>query len=87
MESRYGSTNLNPADAANNLKRLASQRDDVFDGVTGMPLSEEEAARRKKAATNYDGQPDPAKDAMRVQQMQTMNVEEQLRQIKQKFAN
>ncbi|KAF2197031.1 hypothetical protein GQ43DRAFT_484463 [Delitschia confertaspora ATCC 74209] len=85
-ESRYGTTNLSTADVANNLKRLASQRDDVFDGVTGLPISEEELARRKRAATSYDGQPDPAKDAIRLQQMQTMNVEDQLRQLKQKFA-
>jgi splicing factor 3A subunit 1 len=86
-ESRYATTNLSTMDVANNLKRLASQRDDVFDGVTGIPISEEEAARRKRAATQYDGQPDPAKDAVRMQQMQSMNVEEQLRQIKQKYNN
>ena len=27
----------------------------MFDGVTGQALTEEEAARRKKAATSYDG--------------------------------
>lgn len=66
---------------ANNLKRLASQRSDVFDGVTGLPVSEEEAARRKKAATSYDGNPQPA-DTHR---MQSLNIEEQIRQIKEKY--
>ncbi|PVI02317.1 hypothetical protein DM02DRAFT_613012 [Periconia macrospinosa] len=82
-EARY-STVINPTDAANNLKRFASQRDDIYDGVTGVPISEEEAARRKKAATSYDGQPDPAKDAVRLQQMQSMNVQEQLRRIQER---
>ena len=83
-DSRYATTNLSTADVANNLKRLASQRSDVFDGVTGLPISEEEAARRKKAATSYDGQPE-SKDAVRLQQMHSLNIEEQIRQIKQKF--
>jgi splicing factor 3A subunit 1 len=82
-QARY-STVINPSEAANNLKRFASQREDIYDGVTGMPISEEEVARRKKAATSYDGQPDPAKDAARVSQMATMNVQEQLRRIQER---
>lgn len=82
-EARY-STTLNTADVANNLKRLASQRDDIYDGATGLAISPEEEARRKKAATSYDGQPDPAKDAARLSQMQSMNVQEQLRRIHEK---
>ncbi|KAF2275061.1 uncharacterized protein EI97DRAFT_434625 [Westerdykella ornata] len=82
-EARYATTS-NFVDVAGNLKRLASQRDDVFDGVTGIPISEEEEARRKRAAMSYDGQPDPAKDAIRLQQMQNMNVQEQLRRIHEK---
>ncbi|KAF2641715.1 hypothetical protein P280DRAFT_497661 [Massarina eburnea CBS 473.64] len=85
-DARY-STVINPTDAANNLKRFASQRDDIYDGVTGVPITEEEAARRKKAATSYDGQPDPAKDAVRVQQMQNMNVQEQLRRIQERHGH
>lgn len=54
-DARYSTTNLSTADVANNLKRLASQRTDVFDSVTGQPLSEEEQARRKKAATQFSG--------------------------------
>ncbi|KAF1958861.1 hypothetical protein CC80DRAFT_533833 [Byssothecium circinans] len=84
-EARY-STVINPTEAANNLKRFASQRDDIYDGVTGVPITEEEAARRKRAATQYDGQPDPAKDAVRLQQMQNMNVQEQLRRIQERHA-
>jgi splicing factor 3A subunit 1 len=83
-ESRYATTNLSTSEVANNLKRLASQRSDVFDGVTGQSITEEEAARRKKAATSYDGQPE-SKDAARLAQMQNMNVEEQIRQIHQKY--
>jgi splicing factor 3A subunit 1 len=49
-----------------------------------MPMSAEEESRRKKAATSYDGQPDPTKDGARVQQMQSMNVQEQLRRIQEK---
>lgn len=56
-ESHYATTNLSTADVANNLKRLASQRTDVFDPVTGLALSEEEAARRKRAAVAYAGMP------------------------------
>ncbi|KAI9769381.1 MAG: SF3a splicing factor complex subunit [Geoglossum simile] len=83
-DSRYATTNLSTLDVANNLKRLASQRSDLFDGATGQPISEEEAARRKKAAMSYDGQPE-SKDAARLQQMQNVNVEEQIRQIHQKY--
>lgn len=82
-EARY-STTINTADVANNLKRFASQREDIYDGATGLPISAEEEARRKKAALSYDGQPDPAKDAARLSQMQTMNVQEQIRRIHEK---
>lgn len=80
---RQSTTNLSTSDVAANLKRLRSQRSDVFDGVTGQPvISEEEAARRKKAATSYDGQLEKGKD---LERMQGMNIEEQIRQIHQKF--
>ena len=80
---RQSTTNLSTSDVAANLKRLRSQRSDVFDGVTGQPIiSEEEAARRKKAATSYDGQLEKGKD---MERMQGMNIEEQIRQIHQKF--
>lgn len=85
-EARYSTTNLWNSDAANNLKRLASQRPDMFDSVTGQALTEEEAARRKKAAISYDGNPE-SKDAARLAGMQNMNVEEQIRNIHMKFAD
>jgi splicing factor 3A subunit 1 len=85
-ESRYATTNLWNNDAANNLKRLASQRSDLFDGVTGQPISEEEAARRKKAATSYDGNPESL-DSARLTQVQNVNVEDQIRAIHEKFGD
>ncbi|KAL8930524.1 MAG: hypothetical protein Q9208_000708 [Pyrenodesmia sp. 3 TL-2023] len=82
-DQRQSTTNLSTSDVAANLKRLASQRSDVFDGVTGQPvISEEEAARRKKAALNYDGQLEKGKD---MERRQGMNIDEQIRQIHQKF--
>lgn len=54
-ESRYSTTNLSTADVTSNLKRLASQRSDVFDSITGETVTQEEMARRKRAATSYDG--------------------------------
>ncbi|KAF2724753.1 acetolactate synthase [Polychaeton citri CBS 116435] len=55
-EQRSSTTNLNTVDVASNLKRLASQRTDVFDPVTGHALTEEEMARRKRAELgSYDG--------------------------------
>lgn len=84
-ESRYATTNLSTADVANNLKRFASQRSDVFD-ATGMPVSEEEVARRKKIAVNsFDGNPE-GKSQAHMNHLQSVNVEEQIRAIHQKFA-
>ncbi|RKF78666.1 Pre-mRNA-splicing factor sap114 [Golovinomyces cichoracearum] len=85
-DSRYATTNLSTQDVANNLKRLASQRSDLFDGVTGQPISEEELARRKKAASGYDGIP-VEKGDRRLDMMQNVNVEEQIRAIHQKFGD
>lgn len=83
-ESRYATTNISTADVANNLKRLASQRSDVFDPVTGQALSEEEAARRKKAALE-GAQIGP--EPLNVPQPgpPSLNVNEQLRQIHNKY--
>jgi splicing factor 3A subunit 1 len=57
----------------------------MFDGVTGQALSEEEEARRKKAAISYDGNPE-GKDARMAAGMQNVNVDEQIRNIHLKFA-
>ncbi|EGS22682.1 putative pre-mRNA splicing factor [Thermochaetoides thermophila DSM 1495] len=81
-EARYATTNLSTVDVANNLKRLASQRSDVFDTSTGQTVSEEELARRKKVALGTaDNTPDGRS------QMQTFNLDEQIRAIHQKFAD
>ncbi|KAI4157233.1 MAG: hypothetical protein L6R39_000738 [Caloplaca ligustica] len=83
-EQRQATTNISTSDVAANLKRLASQRSDVFDGVTGQPvISEEEAARRKRAALAFDGQLEKGKEMER--NRQGMNIGEQLRQIHQKY--
>lgn len=83
-EARYATTNLSTVDVANNLKRLASQRSDLFDNATGQALSEEEQARRKKIALHsFDGNPETA----HVNQMQNFNLDEQIRAIHQKFAD
>lgn len=83
-DSRATTTNLSTSDVAANLKRLASQRSDVFDGVTGQPvISEEEAARRKRAALGYDGQLEGK--GSRTELAQGVNLEEQIRQIHQKY--
>ncbi|KAM5476839.1 SF3a splicing factor complex subunit [Microsporum audouinii] len=64
-EARFASTNLSTADVANNLKRLASQRSDVFDPVlsgasgpagTGEGEGDEEL-RRKRVAVGPNGVP------------------------------
>lgn len=55
--ARQSTTNLSTADVARNLKRLASQRSDVFEGsgATGEEVDEAERDRRKRAARGYDG--------------------------------
>ena len=86
-DARFATTNLSTVDVANNLKRLASQRSDLFDGVTGQPISEEEQARRKKVALNsFDGNLD-GKNPAHASQLQTLNIDEQIRAIHQKFAD
>lgn len=78
---------MSQVDVANNLKRLASQRSDLFDPVTGQAVSEDELARRKKAALNsFDGSAESHSQA-HLSHMQGMNVEEQIRAIHQKFAD
>ncbi|KAK4133459.1 Surp module [Trichocladium antarcticum] len=85
-DARFATTNLSTADVANNLKRLASQRSDLFDTTTGQPISEEEAARRKKVALHaFDGNPD-GKSQAHINHLQTFNLDEQIRAIHQKFA-
>ncbi|KAK3501002.1 hypothetical protein GE21DRAFT_536 [Neurospora crassa] len=86
-DARFATTNLSTVDVANNLKRLASARTDVFDAVTGQPISEEEQARRKKVAMHsYDGNPEGRSQA-HINQLQTFNLDEQIKAIHQKFAD
>ncbi|KJZ74352.1 hypothetical protein HIM_06358 [Hirsutella minnesotensis 3608] len=86
-DSRYAPSNISHADVANNLKRLASQRSDVFDPITGQAISEDELARRKKAAMNsFDGDAE-SKSQAQLNHLQSFNVEEQIKAIHQKFAD
>jgi len=84
-DARQATTNLSTSDVAANLKRLASQRSDVFSGVSGQEvISEEEAARRKRAALgSYDGGQGGVPDQRTGRE--AMNLEEQIRQIHQKY--
>ncbi len=86
-EARYAVTNLSTVDVAGNLKRLASQRSDVFDETTGQPISEEEQERRKRIAVNsFDGNLDGQPSA-RAAVQQGVNVEEQIKAIHQRFSD
>lgn len=87
---RSSTTNLSTADVANNLKRLASQRSDVFDPVTGQNLSEEEAQRRKRIELgSYDGVANagaPGAGAMGGADGKPLtDVQEQIRQLQSKY--
>ena len=86
-ESRFSTTNLSTVDVANNLKRLASHRDDVFDNITGEVLSEEEQARRKRAALGQYAAPDAdsAQPRPKLPMGQTMDINEQIKNIQQKY--
>jgi splicing factor 3A subunit 1 len=79
-QQRTATTNISTHDVANNLKRLASQRTDVFDPVSGLPISKEEEDRRKRAAISYDGNPATANAALG----QGMTLEDQIKLIHQK---
>lgn len=59
----------------------------MFDGVTGQPLSEEELARRKKAAVHGVENPNMPSAGPSPHQLQGLNVEDQIRAIHQKFAD
>lgn len=86
-ESRHATTNLSSIDVANNLKRFASARADIFDPVTGQSITEEEMARRKRAALNsFDGNLEGRSQA-HINHMQSVSVDEQIARIHQKFAN
>ncbi|OQD76814.1 hypothetical protein PENDEC_c003G06656 [Penicillium decumbens] len=81
-DSRSATTNLSTVDVVNNLKRLASQRSDVFDSSLA-PLDPEED-RRKRMATDSPVQPGPAIGPGGVPNPQNMNIEDQIRHIHQR---
>ena len=59
-QQRSSTTNLSTAEMAANLKRLASQRSDVFDPRTGEAVGEVERERRKRVELGaFDGVPLP----------------------------
>ncbi|PGH10593.1 hypothetical protein AJ79_05416 [Helicocarpus griseus UAMH5409] len=62
-EARYATTNLSTADVFNNLKRLASQRTDVFDPA--LSASENAAAAADGTAADGSGALDPEEEARR----------------------
>ncbi|KAJ5965878.1 hypothetical protein N7481_012592 [Penicillium waksmanii] len=88
-DSRSATTNLSTVDVVNNLKRLASQRSDVFDSSLAPNVDPEEEARRKRMAVGADGSlppgaPGPALGPGGVPTPQNMNIEDQLRHIHQR---
>ena len=91
-QQRSSTTNLSTQDVANNLKRLASQRSDVFDPVTGQALTEEEQVRRKRAELGaYDGVSQPAQGfaasggVAGQDGTQSTDVQEQIRQLHNRY--
>ncbi|OOQ90696.1 putative pre-mRNA splicing factor [Penicillium brasilianum] len=90
-ESRSATTNLSTVDVVNNLKRLASQRSDVFDA--SLAPDPEEEARRKRMAMGAapDGTlppgvsapPGPAVGPGGVPRPQNTNIEDQIRHFHQ----
>ncbi|KAJ5288541.1 hypothetical protein N7478_001571 [Penicillium angulare] len=94
-DARSATTNLSTVDVVNNLKRLASQRSDVFDSSLAPGIDPEEEMRRKRmamGASPSDGSlppglpaaPGPAVGPPGVQNPQTMNIEDQIRHIHQR---
>lgn len=91
-QQRSSTTNLSTADVANNLKRLASQRSDVFDPVTGQAISKEEEERRKRVEMgSYDGtqsaqqMQQPGAGGAGQQAQPPTDVQEQIRQLHQRY--
>ncbi|GIJ87280.1 splicing factor 3a, subunit 1 [Aspergillus pseudoviridinutans] len=89
-ESRSATTNLSTADVVNNLKRLASQRSDVFDSslTAAMDPEEEEARKKRMAYENPPGAgptPPMVGPAGGPPNPQSLNIEEQIRQIHERY--
>lgn len=89
-ESRSATTNLSTADVVNNLKRLASQRSDVFDSTVlpDAPDPEEEARKKRMAFENAPGAgptPPMVGPAGGPPNPQNMNIEEQIRHLHERY--
>lgn len=95
-ESRSTTTNLSTSDVYNNLKRLASQRGDVFDSsVLPGAGDPEEEARRKRMATGAPPGPDGAPPGTMPMPAvgpaggppnpQNMNIEDQIRHLHERY--
>lgn len=87
-DAKQLTTNISTNDTVLNLKRLASQRDDLFDSTSGHNIPTEELERRKRVATggSWDGTAE-TKEAVRMQQLQNVNVQEQIEAIRRKAGN
>ncbi|KAF3941403.1 hypothetical protein ABW19_dt0206744 [Dactylella cylindrospora] len=81
-EAKYSTTNLSTTDVAANLKRLASQRADLFDVQPGT-AAEEEERNRKKPVISWDGHAD-SRETVRLQQLQQNSVTDQISAIHKK---
>ncbi|KAL4997628.1 Pre-mRNA splicing factor PRP21 like protein-domain-containing protein [Aspergillus recurvatus] len=92
-QARTATTNLSTADVVNNLKRLASQRSDVFDSTALQPVpnSEEEARKKRMAFEGGSGagptqqQPAPVGPMGGPPNPQNMNIEEQIRNLHERY--
>ncbi|KAL4885032.1 Pre-mRNA splicing factor PRP21 like protein-domain-containing protein [Aspergillus karnatakaensis] len=92
-QARTATTNLSTADVVNNLKRLASQRSDVFDSTAlhGVPDPEEEARKKRMAFEGAPGagpqqqQPPPVGPMGGPPNPQSMNIEEQIRHLHERY--
>ncbi|KAK8201916.1 SF3a splicing factor complex subunit [Zalaria obscura] len=83
---RASTTNLSTADVANNLKRLASQRSDVFDPVTGNALSGDDHRRKRQELAGMNGAPAPGMVGAGAAGAQApTDVNEQIRQLHQRY--
>ena len=82
-QQRSSTTNLSTADVASNLKRLASQRSDVFDPVTGREIGgggDQKRVQVQQPEAQGQGQ-QGGQQAQGQGQERPMDVQEQIRQI------
>ncbi|KAL4970013.1 putative pre-mRNA splicing factor [Aspergillus stella-maris] len=83
QQARTATTNLSTADVVGNLKRLASQRSDVFDSPHPALDPEEEERRKRMAFEGVPGQPQPPVSGP--QNPQNMNIEDQIRNLHERY--